>query len=457
MHRPGGTTAAFNRTPPPAGRSQASFSSDDDYSRYMDSQGSSPAGAAPPFGETFQRVSSAVLAAEEAAQRAAAAVGADSGHLSVSGGSQRSSPGAASAGSQPASPLVRMRQAVSGLTSRLMPSALPPLLPAGAVNASGQEQQPLCRAAPAAAARRSLQPAAELPPAAAVGGSKGKGLHVRTSSIGGASHASPSPTAALSHSAGTGAALGRHPDGKLLTPFSELEPLVAAAPLPDGAVSWTPPQRRPLAAASPGGGGAAPWPASAAAAFQSMPATPSELLLPLPPPSATHRRALTAGEPHSRAGTHRRRRRLTIDLLNLADLRPDLAQPGVAAALAIAANPSPRAGGQGCGSAARLRLSAAAVPPLGVAAACAGGDAADSCGAGSSGPGIGDAGEDLALPIRTLHFEDAADGLSSSDEDDAGSSGERVCCSPLLRAFAGFPCGPHGPATPGLGGNSGRY
>jgi hypothetical protein len=130
---------------------------------------------------------------------------------------------------------------------------------------------------------------------------------------------------------------------------------------------------------------------------QSQPATPTGLLLGLLGlPAGSQRRALTAGCPASQAEERsQRRRRLTVDLINLAELKPDLQQPALAAAFAIAANPSPRGGAAGggphSGSSQRLRRSAPAVSPLGLA----------SGGGGSSMGSI-----DELLPVRTLHFGD---------------------------------------------------
>lgn len=366
---------------------QSSFASDDEYDRYLGSQQTSPGSACSSassgsggdsssgdsgssrssadgqqpasFAATFQQLSSAVLAAEEEALRAAAAAAAaaDNGHLS---GRRHGSVNGS--GSLPASPLARVRQAVSGLSSRLMPSALPPLLAAGAVDVRGQEQQPLCSTPPSArtspaASSNSLAANADKPSSPAAAVQALVGLHVRRIST--AARPGTSPAASPCGSAGSGAVLGRH-GGALphITPFSAVEEaerkegsVFAAQRSRKGLVACTPPQHRLAAAASPGSGGrAAPWPpsaaaAAAAAAFQSMPATPCELLVQLAPPVAAHRRALT-GDPGSHAsGARRRRRRLTLDLLNLAELRPDLGQPGVAAALAIAA-PSPRPVGQ---------------------------------------------------------------------------------------------------------------
>jgi hypothetical protein len=150
---------------------------------------------------------------------------------------------------------------------------------------------------------------------------------------------------------------------------------------------------------------------------KSQPATPTGLLLGLGLglPPGSQRRALTAGYPASQAEERsRRRRRLTIDLINLAELKPDLQQPALAAAFAIAANPSPRGGGaagggQHSGSSQRLRRSAPAVSPLGLASVGGGGGSMGSF--------------DELLPVRTLHFGDVD--AAAAAADGGGFSGVR--------------------------------
>ncbi|KAL4858479.1 TBC1 domain family member 2A [Chlorella vulgaris] len=452
---------------------RSSFASDEEYDRYLGSQQTSPGSACSSassgsggnsssgdsgsssssadgqqpasFAATFQLLSSAVLAAEEEALRAAAAAAAaaDNGHLSGRPGGRRHG-GVNGSGSLPASPLARVRQAVSGLSSRLMPSALPPLLAAGAVDVRGQEQQPLCSTPPSArsspaASSNSLAANADKPSSPAAAVQAPVGLHVRRIST--AARPGTSPAASPCGSAGSGAVLSRH-GGALphITPFSALEEaerkqggVFAAQHSRKGLVACTPPQHRLAAAASPGSGGrTAPWPpsaaaAAAAAAFQSMPATPCELLVQLAPPVAAHRRALT-GDPGSHAsGSRRRRRRLTLDLLNLAELRPDLGQPGVAAALAIAA-PSPRpvgppvqqpgptsaSGGRRLSTPAAGLLAEGSTAGRTAAAVLQGG-----CQSGTRSGGDGSC-EDATSGslIRALHF---GEGGESDNEEDVGS------------------------------------
>lgn len=420
---------------------QSSFPSDDEYDAYVQrSLQGSPAsgrGGAAPFADAFKRVSSALTEAAEEEQREQLrqqGSPADSGHLSLPssrsrGSSRRSSPGGG--GSQPASPLARMRHAVSGLTSRLMPSSLPQLLPSGAVDASGQELPvsgtgparlgTLGARLPAGAARRASCSAAES--SAAAGGLEQQGSGaaagaVRPQRILVSGAGIDSPTSGMTGSAGSGAVLGRR--APALTPFSEMESLQWQQQEGAAAGSCTP-QR--LA-------GLPPWGAQAVVA-QSQPATPSDMLL-APQPPATHRRAMTAG--YSAASTaSRRRRRVHLDLLQpLAGLRPiDLQRPAVAAALAIAANPSPRAtispGTGGARDGKGLRSSDGVA-----AAACASGGGLGA--AGSPSGSVGSA-EELVLPIRALQF-DAEDGAAGQ----AGECGWRpfTCKQPIdARSWGG--------------------
>lgn len=385
------------------------------------------AAAAACFAEAYQRASSAVLEAEEAAAAAQRRV-ADGGHLTLQAGSRRSSPGAlGSGGSQPASPLARLRQAAAGLSSRLMPSSLPQLLPAGALDAAGKE------VTPASSPVRSLAPSparhASCPdqPAGAAAGAPAL-RRISTAGRGGGAGAMPSPTAGQGGSAGSGAVLGRR--APALTPFSEgLEGLLAASPggaqqRPQQGSSgpmpgaWTPPRPAGLPPRRPGAG-------PVAAVAQSQPATPSELLR-LPQPPASHRRAHTVTGMGTEGGHSRRRRRLTINLL-LADVRPDLQQPALQAALAIAANPSPRAPG----TFGRAPAGGGALPgpsPLGAASSC---PASSVCGASSGAGGADD------LPVRALRFDEA-------EEADGAAAG----CSSASRRTVTAPAAPWG-AGPG--------
>ncbi len=426
---------------------QGAFAADDEYDEYVRSQQSSPdsvgAAAPPTFADAFQRVSSAVLEAEEAAARAAQQAAADGGHLALRGrgGGQRGSLGGGS-GSQPASPLARVRQAMSGLTSRLVPSSLPQLLPAGAMDASGQELSPMSSGSSVGPsplrAHHARRSSAEAPPA----GEQQGALQLRRISVGERSGcaADSGSSPGSSGSAGSGAVLRRQPPG--LTPFASTDvllagggaeggsqqqgaqPAAAAAaqqqqrqgPEPHGAgpaLAWTPPRPGAARDALPRGNGRAP-------VAQSQPATPSALLPPAQPPGS-QRRAMTFGATGS--GHTRRRRRLTIDLLSLANLRPDVHQPGVAAALAIAANPSPHAaraaGAAGAGIPAGSLAGSLQPSPLGVPHGGGNSGAVAPEGAARSD---GDAAEELLLPIRALRFDDA-DGIAEGDEDGAGERG----------------------------------
>ena len=415
-------------SPPRLPPHQGAFASDDEYEMYVtagpgsdnDSSASSSgsgqpcrSGATAPLAETFQRASEALLAAEEAAARLRPPAerlqqGGDGGHLSLgrlhASGSQRSSPGATSAGgSMPASPLARVGQAVRGLTSRLMPSSLPSLLPAGAVDATGRELDAACGSGCAVPAfRRASTSAASARLAAGSGEQKPPALRVVNTS------GSP---AVGGGGSGSSTALGRHGGGARITPFSEvasLEALLVEAERQQRQQqqqqgAWTP-QRATSPAPAAGVPQPGPW-------AQSQPATPAEAPAFHPSPGA--RRVFTAGYPagSQAAGQSRRRaRRLTLDLLGLANLRPDLQQPAVAAAFAIAANPSPRAAGVRSGSSWQLTVPAAS--PLGL-----GGGA---CTPASAAAAAGIA-EELALPIRALCFEEQ---VPSSPAREDSSNGE---------------------------------
>lgn len=415
---------------------QTSFPSEDENKGCMTSQqqGTSPhktgtTTLAGGFADSFQRASSAVLEAEEAAaqhrQQEAAGGSPDSGHVSfrsgrAAGGSRHSSPGSVAGsdgGSQPSSPLVRIRQAVSGLTSRLMPSSLPQLLPSGAVDVAGQELSPMSNgagtffrlASPARLTSRPDQPAAAV-----------SAPHLRRISTAGRSGGAASPTAGMGDSAGSGAVLGRRGPG--LTPFNEADALLAGSPQQEqqsdsGPAQAAPAFRTPQRAVAPAGLPPHGYASGAPPAAQSQPATPSELLRP-PQPPPSHRRAFTFSYPTTEGGHSRRRRRLTIDLLRMANLKPDLHQPALAAAFAIAANPSPRAAGAlgRVPAGGSLRGSLGGSRRLGVSPLMQGGAwSADGDGAN----GI-DGTEHLALPVRTLRFDDSD---AAVDEDGAEVDG----------------------------------
>lgn len=430
---------------------QGAFAAEGEYDEYVRSQQCSPdcspesVGAAPPtFADAFQRVSSALLEAEEAAARAAQQAAADGGHLSLRGrgGRQRSSAGGSGggSGSQPASPLARVRLAMSGLTLRLVPSSLPQLLPSGAVDANGQELSPMSSNSSVGPSplrahhvRRGSAHAADAAPA----GEQQGALQLRRISVGERSGAATDggSSPGSSGSAGSGAVLRRQPPA--LTPFGSADALLAggasqqqgAQPAAAAAaqqqqqqqqgqqhpagrtegvppLSWSPPRPGPAR-------GSMPWGHGPANVAQSQPATPSALLAP-PQPPGSHRRAMTFGATGS--GHTRRRRRLTIDLLSLANLRPDLHQPGVVAALAIAANPSPHAARAGvAGRPAGSWAGSLQSSPLGIPRANASSDASEGGAVGSAA----DAADQLLLPIRTLRFDDA-DSIAEADEDGTG-------------------------------------
>ncbi|KAL4443677.1 hypothetical protein ABPG75_011414 [Micractinium tetrahymenae] len=388
--------------------------------------------AVPAFAHRFRRLSSVLLDAEEAIirqQLQQQSSRGDSGHLSPAGsqaGSSRSgSPGPGGAAAQTASPLARMHQAMRGLTSRLMPSSLPALLPAGAMGAGGQELLPMAsaagsgsrasgRGAALAMGRRVSASSAAAPGGAALAEQK-PAPALRCISLG--QPGGDSPTASLSCSAGTGAALGRQARSRL-TPFSEVDGLA-------GPPSVQPQQRQQQAGdpstTTAGGGACTPQrlpPAlqlPAAAGAQSQPATPTDH------PALggelyavhTHRRAWTAGYPDaSQPSRTRRRRRLTIDLHGLANLRLDLQQPAVAAAFAIAANPSPRGQGSAAGGSGGLSLAGSPADP----------------GEGGLGeaPRPASCDAELQLPVRTLHFDEREAGSTVVQEERDAVGGSSV-------------------------------
>lgn len=386
--------------------------------------------AEPTFARRFRRLSSVLLDAEEAIirqQDQQQQGGADSGHLSPAcsraGSSRSGSPGPGAASAQPASPLARMQQTMRALTSRLMPSSLPVLLPAGAMGAGGQELTPTAswagssgrasgRPTALAAGRHATASPASACDCAADG--EQKLVHVlRCISVG--RPGTGSPTAGLSHSAGAGAVLGRQA-GNRLTPFS------------DGLTEASLQRQQPAARADHGvttaGHACAstpqrPCPAlvlPAATGTQSQPATPgdSQALGGGLQPSHSQRRAWTAAYPGgTQPSRTRHRRRLTLDLHGLANLRLDMQQPAVAAAFAIAANPSP--GGRGSAAAAGGGRSLAGSP-----AGLAEGGLCEA-------PRPASCDAELLLPVRTLRFDEqeAGGGASEGGLEAPDSSGER--------------------------------
>ncbi|KAL4447229.1 hypothetical protein ABPG77_007262 [Micractinium sp. CCAP 211/92] len=408
---------------------QAAFGTDDESSSEAAStdrepeHGGSPAAAT--FAHRFRCLNSALLDAEEAVirQQQRHSGGRDTGHLSPAsskaGSSRSNSPGPGGGASHPASPVARVQQAMRGLTSRFMPSVLPPMLPAGAVGTGGQELAPIASSSTAfgrGAALAALRHASASPASASdsAASAEQKLAHVlRCISVG--QPGGSSPTAGLSRSAGAGAALGRQP-GNRLTPFSavELDGLRQAGPfslqqqqqqqqhvqervndsMATAGGSASTPQRLPSALVMP-----------ASAAPQSQPATPSNQHAPgwAPQPPHSQRRAWTAGYPGgTQPGHTRHRRRLTLDLLGLANLRLDLQQPAVAAAFAIAANPSPGGRGGAAGGSGGPSLEGSPADPAGGALSEA--LRPTSCDA------------ELLLPVRTLHF-DEQDGAAAAAEE----------------------------------------
>ena len=235
---------------------------------------------------------------------------------------------------------------------------------------------------------------------------------------------SSSPTAGLSHSAGAGAVLGRQA-GDRLTPFSAVEvdglrgacssslqrqhpeERVHDRSMPRAGVSACTPQRLPPALVLPAG-----------AAPQSQPATPSDQHAPgggLQPPHS-QRRAWTAGYVGgTQASRTRHRRRLTLDLHGLANLRLDLQQPAVAAAFAIAANPSP--GGRGSGG---TSLAGSPADPGGSVGAA---QRPTSCDA------------ELLLSVRTLHFDEQEAGGAAPQEGQGATDSSSECLTRSLLAY----------------------